>query len=84
MNYVRTCKLVSRVETTEARIQARLMMIESKHESDMLSLGVPITLEDLIKRDLEDTFQEDPDNLIPPTEEELLNMMEEMNDRSKV
>lgn len=67
------------METTEARILARLMMIETKYESDSLSFGVPVTLEDLIKRDLEDTFQEHPDNLVPPTDEELARMMEDIH-----
>ncbi len=84
MNYVRICKLVTQFETTEARLVARMMMVETKLESDMFSLGVPATLDDLIKRDLEDNFQEHPDNLVSSTDEELLRMLKDVNGNSKL
>lgn len=83
MNYIRNSKVLTRIEATEARLISRLKMIETKTESDMLSLGVPATLEDLIKRDLEDTFQEYPDNLVPLTEEEFTRMMEDIHGKLK-
>jgi hypothetical protein len=83
MNYVRLCKLMTRMETTEARLLARMMMIETKDKSDMLSLGVPATLKDLIKRDLEENFQEHPGNLVSPTDEELERILKDVYGHSK-
>lgn len=56
MNYVRLHHLITQVKTTEARILTRLMMMETKQESDTFSWGIPVTLEDLLKRDLEENF----------------------------
>lgn len=84
MNYVRVFKLLQRVETSEARILARLMIAEDEYRQNLVSYGsVPVTLEDLIKRDLEDNFYEDPDNLVPPTDEDLKRMMEDVHGKSK-
>lgn len=56
------------------KIYARLL-IEPEYEIEMQ--GSPVSLEDLIRRDLEEQM-EDPNNLQPPTEEELLDIMKEV------
>jgi hypothetical protein len=55
IHQVKVAKLLTRVETLEARILARLLMEE---EVQVRMEGTPVTMEDLILRDLEEALGE--------------------------
>lgn len=76
IHQVRIAKILTRVATLEARILARLLM-EEQTRMEMTQEGTPVTLEDLIQRDLMEQMGMDRDLMTPATEEELLQILRE-------
>jgi hypothetical protein len=71
IHQVRVAKLLTRVETLEARILARLLM---EAETQTAMTGTAVTLEDLIQRDLMETMGE----TAPMTDRGVTKLVEEM------
>lgn len=74
IHQVQIAKILTRMVTLEARILARLLM-EEQTRVEMTQEGTPVTLEDLIQRDLME--QMGMDLITPATEEELLQILRE-------
>lgn len=74
MNQIRTNQIMNRVLTLENRILARLQ----ETSMEVMMEGTPVVLEDLIKRDLMEQMEQNPELNAPVTEEELMKIRQEM------
>jgi len=79
LNLVKVTRAILRVEILEARILARLLMAETKEETEALMTEIPgttpVTLEDLARRDLMEQMGKDPDLMTPATDQEILEVL---------
>lgn len=83
LNHLRLMTVARRQETTEARILARLMILETAmtdqhQEMEITMEGTPVTLEDLIRADLEEQMTEANQTMATP--EELTRVMKDLLD----
>ncbi len=76
LNFIRTRNLEQELLFKLDQVITILNEDELKYEGSLVSF------EDLIKRDLEENYQEDPDNLVPITDEELENIMTDIHRQS--
>lgn len=72
LHQVRMTKVLNRLVKLEDRILARLLM-EDQIEAELQ--GEPVTLEDLILRDM---LEKDPDLYTPATNEDMLKILKEI------